>query len=152
MKIYCPDSVIADVIHLTNMPFPVDAKWIAETESKLGVRFPASYVVAMTQMNGGAVDVETDVFWLHPFFDQSSRKRIQRTCNSVCRETATMREFEYFQNELIAIGHNGSGDALVLKPMQNDPSCLQHAVYWWNMETSEIHHVADDFNDLNRHV
>lgn len=133
------------------MPFPVDGKWIAETESKLGVRFPAAYVNAMIQMNGGAVDIETDVFWLHPFFDQSSKKRIQRTCNSVCRETLNMREFEYFQNELVTIGHNGSGDALVLKPMADDPSCLEHTVYWWEMGTSEIHHVADDFGDLIRH-
>ena len=75
------------------MPFPVDSKWITETEAKLGVRFPASFVVAMTKMNGGAVDVGTDVFWLHPFMDKSDRKRIQRTSNSICRETASMREY-----------------------------------------------------------
>ena len=133
------------------MPFPVDGKWITETESKLGVRFPASFVVSMGKMNGGAVDVENDVFWLHPFFDQSDKKRIQRTCSSICRETATLREFEYFSGELVVIGHNGTGDALVLKPMDDDPSCLEHSVYWWEMETSELHLVANDFNDLARH-
>ena len=35
------------------MPFPVDAKWIAQTEERLGVRFPASFVTAMSGMNGG---------------------------------------------------------------------------------------------------
>lgn len=29
------------------MPFPIDAKWIAQTEAILGVRFPASFVTAM---------------------------------------------------------------------------------------------------------
>ena len=29
------------------MPFPVDGKWIQETEARLGVRFPASFVNAM---------------------------------------------------------------------------------------------------------
>ena len=77
------------------MPFPVDAKWIAETESKLGVRFPASYVVAMSKMNGG-------------------------------------------------------GDALVLKPMVDDPTTLEHTVYWWDHETSELHRAADDFSELNK--
>ena len=85
------------------MPFPVDPQWITETERKLGVRFPAAYVVAMVKMNGGAVDVGTDVFWLHPIMDKSDKKRIQRTCNSVCRETATLREFEYFQKELVTM-------------------------------------------------
>ena len=132
------------------MPFPVDSKWITETEAKLGVRFPASFVVAMTKMNGGAVDVGTDVFWLHPFMDNSDKKRIQRTCNSICRESASMRKLEYFQNALVAIGHNGGGDALVLKPMDDDPTTLEHAVYWRDHETSELHHVADDFSELNK--
>jgi hypothetical protein len=132
------------------MPFPVDSEWITETETKLGVRFPASFVVAMSKMNGGAVDVGTDVFWLHPFMDKSDKKRIQRTCNSICRETASLRELEYFQNELVAIGHNGGGDALVLKPMDDDPTTLEHAVYRWDHETSELHHAADDFNELNK--
>jgi len=132
------------------MPFPVDTQWIRETETKLGVRFPASYVVAMAKMNGGAVDVGTDVFWLHPFMDKSNKKRIQRTCNSIYRETAALRKFEHFQDELVSIGHNGGGDALVLKPMDNDLTTLEHAVYWWDHETSELHHVAEDFNDLNK--
>ena len=132
------------------MPFPVDSKWIAETEKKLGVKFPASFVVAMAKMNGGAVDVGTDVFWLHPFMDKSDKKRIQRTCNSICRETASMRELEYFQDELVSIGHNGGGDALVLKPMADNPTTLEHTVYWWDHETSELDVAAHDFNELNK--
>ena len=37
------------------MPFPVEAKWINATQEKLGVLFPASFVVAMSRMNGSSV-------------------------------------------------------------------------------------------------
>ena len=132
------------------MPFPLDPKWITQTEEKLGVRFPASFVVAMSKLNGGAVDVGFDVFHLHPFLDKSDKKRIQRTCNSICRETASLRNLEHFQNELVVIGHNGSGDALVFQPMRDDAATLDHTVYWWDHETSELTAVADDFNELIR--
>jgi len=46
------------------MPFPVDAKWITKTEEKLGVRFPASFVTAMSKMNGGSVRTPIDEFQL----------------------------------------------------------------------------------------
>lgn len=132
------------------MPFPVDGKWIAETEAKLAVRFPASFVSSMANVNGGAVEVGQDVFFLYPFLDGTDRKRLRRTCSSICRETAGMREWEYFPNELVVIGHNGGGDLLVLRPMPEDPSTLEHTVYWWDHETSQVDPVADDFSDLSK--
>lgn len=132
------------------MPFPVDGKWIAETEARLGVRFPPSFVASMLKSNGGAVDVGNDVFWLYSFLDGSDRRRIQRTCNSICRETASMRNWEHFQKELIVIGHNSCGDLLVLKPMMGDATILDHTIYWWDHETSEVAPVADDFSDLKK--
>lgn len=134
------------------MSFPVDGRWIAETEQKLGVRFPASFVNAMTKMNGGSVDVGTDSFILYSFLDGSDRKRIARTCSSICRETASMREWEHFQKELVVIGYNGGGDLLVFAPMPDDPTTLQHTVYWWDHETSNVEPVADDFADLAEDV
>ena len=130
------------------MPFPVDAKWISETERKLNVRFPASFVVAMTKMNGGWVDTEIDQFELYPFLDQSNRKRIQRTCSSICRETTSNRKRDHFPPQLIVIGHNGGGDLLVLAPMEDDETTLQHTIYWYDHETSQIEPVADDFTEL----
>ncbi len=37
------------------MPFPVDIKYVKETEQKLGVKFPASFVIRMVKSNGVAV-------------------------------------------------------------------------------------------------
>ena len=132
------------------MPFPVDIKWVKNTERKLNVRFPASYVVAMTRMNGGSVRVGDDFYELFSFLDCTDRKRIQRTCSSICRETESNRKWEHFPPELVVIGHNGTGDMLVLAPMADDPGMLQQTVYWYDHETSEIHPIADDFADLSR--
>ncbi len=131
------------------MPFPVDAKWITQTEKKLGVRFPASFVTAMSKMNGGTVRTHIDEFELFPFLDPSDRKRIQRTCGSIDRETTTARENWYgFPSNAVAIGTNAGGDLLVLIPIPEHPDTLQHSVYWWDHETGEVEQVADDFGDL----
>lgn len=131
------------------MPFPVDAKWIAETEAKLGVRFPPAFATAMADANGGSVRMSIDSFTLFPFLDKSDRKRIQRTCGSIDRETTTARnDWVGFPSNAVAIGGNGGGDMLVLLPMEDDPKTLQHTVYWWDHETGDVHHAADDFGDL----
>lgn len=131
------------------MPFAVDAKWITQTEAKLSVRFPASFVTAMSKMNGGIVRTPIDHFDLFPFLDASDRKRIQRTCGSIDRETTTARkDWTGFPPDAVAIGGNGGGDLLVLIPMPEHPDTLQHSIYWWDHETGEIEQVADDFNDL----
>ena len=130
------------------MSFPVDSKWIAETERKLNVRFPAAFVVAMSRMNGGSVSTDVDDFELYSFLDQSDRKRIRRTCSSICRETASNRNWDHFPQHLVVIGHNGGGDLLVLAPMDDDPKTLQHTIYWYDHETSLIAPVATDFSEL----
>ncbi|MCX7407843.1 MAG: SMI1/KNR4 family protein [Planctomycetales bacterium] len=131
------------------MPFPVDGIWITQTEQKLGVRFPASFVTAMSKMNGGSVQTRIDTFTLFPFLDGSDRKRIQRTCGSIDRETNSARkEWHGFPTDAVAIGANGGGDLLILIPMLDHPSTLQQSVYWWDHETGEVNEVADDFSDL----
>ncbi len=131
------------------MPFPVDLKWITQTEQKLGVRFPASFVTAMSRMNGGSVRTHVDVFELFPFLDASDRKRIQRTCGSIDRETMSARKgWHGFPPNAVAIGENGGGDLLILLPMPDQPDMLQHSVYWWDHETGEVEQVADDFSNL----
>ncbi len=102
----------------------------------------------MAKHNGGAVDVGDDTYELFSFLDQSDRKRLIRTCSSICRETESNRKWEHFPKHLIVIGHNGMGDLLVFIPMEDAPSVLQHSVYWYDHETSETHLVADDFDEL----
>jgi hypothetical protein len=131
------------------MPFPVDMRWITQTEAKLGVKFPVSFVIAMAKMNGGSVKTSIDTFELFPFLDASDRKRIQRTCGSIDRETAAARKgWTGFPPEAVAIGANGGGDYLVLLPMPGHPEALRHSVYWWDHETAEVGWAADDFADL----
>ncbi|HEY4263561.1 MAG TPA: SMI1/KNR4 family protein [Schlesneria sp.] len=134
-----------------SMPFTVDPKWITQTEQKLGVRFPASFVTAMSKMNGGSVQTRINAFDLFPFFDGSDRKHIQRTCSSTDRETNTARKENYgFPTDAVAIGANGGGDLLILIPMLDRSDMLRHSVYWWGHETGEIDEVADDFSDLRK--
>jgi len=133
----------------TDMPFPVDVKWVHETEIKPGVRFPAGFVTSMVAMNGGSVRTSIDDFGLFPFLDASDKKRIRRTCSSIDRETTSARKNWYgFPQNAVAIGANGGGDLLILLPMGDHPDTLQHAIYWWDHETGEVARVADDFRDL----
>jgi len=133
------------------VPFPVALKWISQAEAKLGVRFPASFVNAMAKMNGGSVQTQVDDFVLFPFLDASDRKRIQRTCGSIDRETTSARKGWYgFPETAVAIGANGCGDLLILIPMEDQPDTLQHAVYWWDHETGATAVLTDDFGDLEK--
>jgi hypothetical protein len=66
------------------MPFPIDKKYIEETESELNVKFPTEFKNRMIKSNGGELLISREFeFELHPFFDKSDRKRISRTCNHI---------------------------------------------------------------------
>lgn len=130
------------------MPFPVDIKYINDAEQKLGVKFPPAFVNFMVRQNGGCVSVEADDFQLYPFLDSSDRKQLARTCNDIVRETLHCRTCSGFPVEAVAIGANGGGDHLVLLPQLQFPHLLGHAVWWWDHETGELNHIADDFQDL----
>ncbi len=133
------------------MAFPVDIQWVNQTEAKLGVRFPASFVNAMVKCNGGSVEAAGDVFYLYSFLDASDRKRLRRTCSSIDRETKSKRESRYgLPANAVVIGHNGGGNLLVLMPMADHPDTLQHAVYLWDGDSDEPQLIADDFADLRR--
>ncbi len=130
------------------MPFPVDIKFVNETERKLGVKFPPAFVIRMVNNNGGEISTPMDSWELHPFFDSSDRKRLARTCNDIVRETARAKEWEGFPESAIAIGSNGCGDRMVLLPQPDAPELLGHGVYWWDHETGELHKLADDFDEF----
>lgn len=130
------------------MPFPVDIKYVAETERKLGVMLPSSYVAKMVKLNGGKVATPPDVWTLYPIFDESDKKRLSRTCNDVVRETQAAKDWPDFPTNAVAIGANGCGDQLVFIPQPDAPELLGREVYWWDHETGQLHKVADDFEDL----
>lgn len=130
------------------MPFPIDRKFITETEAKLGVKFPLAFVASMVKENGGFAHTPPDGWHLYPFRDASSRKRIKRTCNDIVHQTEWARSHADFPADAVAIGSNEGGDELVLLQSTSDPTTLQDAVYWWDHETGTLSKVADDFSGL----
>lgn len=63
------------------MPFPVDI--VNETERKLGVKFPPSFVVRMVKNNVDEVSISPEVWQLYSLLDSSDRKRLARICNDI---------------------------------------------------------------------
>lgn len=130
------------------MPFPVEERFIAEAEKRLGVVFPESFRRCMMMDNGGEVETPPDAWQLYPFWDKSDKKRLKRTCNDIVRETDEARKSETFPTDAVAIGANGCGDQLILLRSPERPSDLKADVYWWDHETGNVHHVVDDFAQL----
>ena len=104
----------------------------------------------MIRLNGGGVEVGTDYFELHPFYDTSDKKRIKRTCNSIVHETKTARDHYRLPKYLIVIGNNGGGDVLVYKIEENRK--IEPTVYWFDHETEELVFAANDFSELKESV
>jgi hypothetical protein len=129
------------------MAFPVDLKYIIETEEELGVSFPALFKEKMTAENGGEAITENDNWNLYPFFDKSDKKRISRTCNHIILETKEAREWDNFPVNAIAIAGNGGGDYLVLIPLDNNKKFSEH-IYMWHHETGDYEQVAENIKEL----
>ena len=130
------------------MAFPVEEKYIIETEKELGLRFPRTFREKMGKENGGEIETADDSWTIHPFFDKSDIKRIKRTTNNIILETKNSREWDNFPPTAIAIADNGSGDKLVLLPTDNKPTELSDKIYLWSHETGELTEVADDISEL----
>jgi len=130
------------------MSFPVEERFIVETEKKLGAKLPPDYARKMMNENGGNVQTPPDAWVLYPIFDTSDKKRLKRTCNDVVRETQNARGWTDFPDNAVAIGSNGSGDQLVLLRDDACPESLGDEVFWWNHETGELSLIASRFSDL----
>lgn len=131
------------------MPFPIDEKYIAQAEQQLGLIFPPRFKVKMIQMNGGEVIADDDVQQLFPFFDQSDKKRIKRTCNHIIYETKQAKQWQDFPSDTIAIASNGSGDLLIFKKLDNVQQ-LEDTVYRWSHETAALKVVTQHFDQLKQ--
>ncbi|AYQ31948.1 SMI1/KNR4 family protein [Runella sp. SP2] len=130
------------------MPFPVDIKYIIETEQELGLVFPDNFKSKMTKENGGELITEDDDWQLFPFFDKSDNKRMSRTCNHIVLETQQARTWNNFPDNGIAIASNGSGDNLILLPLDTDNKKLREEIYLWQHETGDIQQVAKTKDEL----
>ena len=130
------------------MPFPVDKKYIEDTEKELGLFFPQSFVDKMTGENGGELSTDDDDWQLVPFFDKSDKKRISRTCNHIVLETKNARDWESFPKDVVVIGQNGCGDFLVLKSNSADNKKLLDTIFIWRHENGDLEKVADSIQDL----
>lgn len=126
------------------MPFPVNEKYIIETESELNVKFPLNFKKRMIKENGGEIDSENYFFQLHPFFDKSDKKRISRTCNHIVLETKNGKEWEGFPENAIVIGDGGSGDLIFL--LHRGDGILSEAIYLWDY--GEIEKIAESIIEL----
>lgn len=136
------------------MPFPIEEKYITETENELNVKFPEKFKAKMIKENGGELieklefeDEEEYVHWLFPFFDKSDKKRISRTCNHIGLETKNALKWNNFPKNAVAIGHDGSGNKLILT--HNGNGILSDKIFFWNHETGELEQIAESINDLS---
>jgi hypothetical protein len=131
------------------MAFPVDEQYIIATETELGLRFPLTFKEKMKRENGGEIETEYGSWTIHPFFDKSDIKRINRTSNHIILETNNSKEWDGFPDNAVAIGDNGSGDKLILLPTDSDPKELSDKIYVWLHETREVEELADNIDELD---
>jgi hypothetical protein len=129
------------------MPFPIDEKYIIETESELNVKFPIEFKKRMIKSNGGELVTEEFGFELFPFFDKSDRKRISRTCNHIGLETKNAREWNGYPENGIAIGSDGLGNLIILTHSGN--GILNDTIYFWDHEIEEIDKIAESIIELD---
>jgi hypothetical protein len=129
------------------MPFPIDEKYIIETESELNAKFPTEFKNRMMESNGGELLISDEFgFELYPFFDKSDKKRIRRTCNHIGLEKKNARKWNGFPENGIAIGSDGFGNQLILT--HNGNGNLTDELYVWNHETKQIEKIAESINKL----
>lgn len=129
------------------MPFPIEEKYILETESELNVVFPIEFKNRMIQLNGGELVIKKQEFELYPFFDKSDRKRISRTCNNIVLETENAREWNGFPKHATAIGSDGLGNQIIL--MHNGDGILSNEIYLWNHESRTVKKIAESIHKLS---
>ena len=131
------------------MPFPVDDTYIQATEKIIGATFPEPFRRKMKLDNGGELDLNGEVWLLHPIYDTSAVKRIKRTCNDIVRGTKAAGSWAGFPTSAIAIGENGMGDILVFVRDENDK--LLDSVFLWRHETRELSKIAESFAEVWAH-
>jgi hypothetical protein len=123
------------------VPYPVGDDRIEEAEALLGRRLPGGLRDRLMRDNGGEIEVDgypgdNSIWFLHPVWAPTDRRRISRTANHIVGET---REAHDTIGDLpagsVVIAANGTGDLLLLPADRDD-------VVWWDHETGEIEPVV----------
>lgn len=128
------------------MPFEIELNHIEDSEKDLNVRFPEKFKSRMEKSNGGELDTDEFEIELYPFFDNSDKKRISRTCNHIGLETRNAREWTGFPENGIAIGSDGFGNQIIL--LHDGDGKVNETIYFWDHETGEVEIVAESINDI----
>jgi hypothetical protein len=131
------------------MPFPVEEKYIIETEKELNIIFPSHFKNRMKKINGGDLISEKNAyeFELFPFYDQSDQKSIGRTYNHIGSETENARKMPNFPNDAVAIGDDGCGNYIILIP-END-KILSEKIYLLRYEYEEFEEIATSIKNFD---
>ena len=129
------------------MPFPVDAKYVDESEAKLAVKLPADYREAISKSNGGEFSTEEDDWELYKIRDSSDPKRVSRSMNDIVSNTLACRQWKGFPENAIAIASNGCGDQLVF--IAQNGIC-ESTVYIWYHESGQIDIFCKNFIELSK--
>ncbi|WP_299434025.1 SMI1/KNR4 family protein [uncultured Aquimarina sp.] len=130
------------------MPFPVEEKYIIDTEKELEVTFPKSFRIRMMKLNGGEIENE-EVHWVfYPFFDKSDKKRISRTSNHIVYETKEARNRTGFPKDAVAIGKDDYGNQIIMRPKLFNKKKLREAIYFWNHEAGSITRIAKIISEI----
>jgi hypothetical protein len=130
------------------MAFPIDEKYIIESERGLNLIFPNSFKQRMMKCNGGEIIFKGNVWQLHPFFDKLDKKRISRTCNHIIRETIEAKKWAEFPQKAIAIASDSYGNKLILLPKIFNKNKLQEAIFEWNHESGKTIKIANSINAI----
>ncbi|MCW3786895.1 SMI1/KNR4 family protein [Plebeiibacterium sediminum] len=130
------------------MPFPIDEKYIKQTELELGVIFPSSFTEKMRIKNGGEILITNNDWLIHPFFDKKDKKRISRTSNHIGYETKEAKKWKGFPKNCIVIGSDSYGNKLILRPGILNKKKLKDTVYEWNHETGETKKLKKSISEL----
>lgn len=130
------------------MPFPIERKYIEETEKELDLEFPESFKLKMEIENGGELATDEEDWFLIPFLNKADNKRISRTANHIIRETNEAKNCGNFPQNGIVIADNNSGDHLILLPEEGNSKKLKNEIYQWLHETGEVTEVAKDISEM----
>ncbi len=121
------------------MPFPIEKKYVVETETQLGRTFPSWYRIKMMSENGGQFEALGDMWDLYPVWNKANKKVMKRTANDIIQNTESAREWLTFPDEAVAIAQNGTGDLLLLLP--KDDKYFSDLTYHWDHETGSVTRV-----------